>query len=175
MNRTILPHHVPFLHIDVRELRIRHSHSPVVAFSRYPNYRYFFAHIEPLRHKEEIARSREAPLPCFACMMPFTGDKQNAMKEQNCSHAWIGKTIVARNQHGCRLASRSKRITWVKSINTLDLIRRPVTQVDGVTLRSRRRHPRVGEFGRHHTQRQTCASISNYLKKTFKKDLFTHI
>ena len=78
----------------------------------------FFAHIEPLRHKEEIARSREAPLPCFACMMPFTGDKQNAMKEQNCSHAGIGKTIVARNQHGCRLASRSKRITWVKSINT---------------------------------------------------------
>ena len=77
----------------------------------------FFAHIEPLRHKEEIARSREAPLPCFACMMPFTGDKQNAMKEQNCSHAGIGKTIVARNQHGCRLASRSKRITWVKSID----------------------------------------------------------
>ena len=60
-------------------------------------------------------------------------------------------------------------------LNTLDLIGRPVTQVDGVTLRSRRRHPRVGEFGRHHTQRQTCASISKYLKKTFKKDLFTHI
>ena len=61
------------------------------------------------------------------------------------------------------------------SLNTLDTIGRPVTQVDGVTLHSRRRHPRVGEFGPHHTQRQTCASISKYLKKTFKKDLFTHI
>ena len=60
-------------------------------------------------------------------------------------------------------------------LNTLDLIGWPVTQVDGVTSRSRRRHPRVGEFGRHHTQRQTCASISKHLKKTFKKDLFTHI
>ena len=30
-------------------------------------------------------------------------------------------------------------------LNTLDLIGRPVTQVDGVTLRSRRRHSRVGE------------------------------
>ena len=72
----------------------------------------FFAHIEPLRQKEEIARSREAPLLCFACMMPFAGDKQNAMKEQNCSHAGIGKTMVGR-----RLASRWMRITWVKSIN----------------------------------------------------------
>ena len=84
----------------------------------------FFAHIEPLRHKEEIARSREAPLPCFACMMPFTGDKQNAMKEQNCSHAGIGKTMVA-----CvhvvptvstwpPLGVSMVRITWVKSITT---------------------------------------------------------
>ena len=60
-------------------------------------------------------------------------------------------------------------------LTTLDLVGRPVTQVDEVMLRSRRRHPRVGESGRHHTQRQTCAGISTYLKKTFKKDLFTHI
>ena len=46
-------------------------------------------------------------------------------------------------------------------LTTLDLVGRPVTQVAGVTLCSRRRHPRVGEFERHHIQRQTCASISN--------------
>ena len=61
MNRTILPHHVPFLHIDVRELRIRHSHSPVVAFSRYPNYRYFLLISSPyvIRKRLHVA---ERPL-----------------------------------------------------------------------------------------------------------------